>query len=234
MRSPANRGPETAYTTQRTLGSGRVGWVGRWNEGAIADLTVVEQVMDRVTGRVGVSRALPVALKDRLLSNRGATELPVLRGVTIVPDDWVGTVVVGHPNYFGRFEPVCDCDHEIRLTGAWAALRSMPGGSVAIRTAEQLPTTIAEGRLADARLVARRLGQLPGVQTALRIQSPIIVVVTPGTDQAVETALPGVTVLGRDFPEYPGGVRIELPGDVGDFDGVRYAGALEELLRRKA
>ncbi len=200
-----NRGLETPYTGSRTLGS----------------------------LRVGVSRALPVALKNRLLAKPGTVELPVLRGITVVPDGWSGTVIFGHPNYFGRFEPPCGCEHEIRYTGAWASLRDMPERADPMQTADPVPAAFAEQRLADARLIARRLGQLPGVQVAVRIQSPIVVVVTPGIEVNIETSIAGTTILGRDFPEYPGGLRIELPADVGDFDVVRYAGALEQFLRQE-
>jgi hypothetical protein len=62
----------------------------------------------------------------------------------------------------------------------------------------------------------------------------VIVVLLPFSPGTYLQALLGVTALHGDFPEYPGGVRIELPVDAVGFDLTRYAANLERLIKEEA
>jgi hypothetical protein len=195
---------------------------------------LAERVTTVMHGRLGVSRALPPGLKGILLDIDGAIEFPALRGQTVVPDDWDGSVVLGHPNYFGRFEPRARESIDIRLTGSWAALDSVPPDARVIEVDDPAPVSQAEAALAAARRLAKRLQQLRGVQIAVRPQSPIVVALVSKTIRSGDMGIAGVSVLGAAFPEFPGGVRIEIPADAIGGDIVRYADDLERRVAREA
>ncbi len=120
------------------------------------------------------------------------------------------------------------------LTGAWTQLRPVPEGVSVVAVEGAVPGTVAQETLAEVRRLAKRLRQLRGVQVAIRPQSPVIVVLLPFSPGTYLQALPGVTALDRDFPEYPGGVRIELSVDAVGYDLNRYAANLERLIMEEA
>jgi len=172
-------------------------------------------------------------MKDVLLETDGAIELPVLRGRTLVPSDWEGTVVLGHPNYFGRFEPVGPGREEVRLTGTWSALRPVPPTAAVVAMRSAVSNETATASLEAIRRLSKRLKQLPGVALAVRPQSPVLIVLTPDAVMSDGPWVHDVSVLGGDFPEFPGGIRIEMPTDVTGSDLVRYADDLERRLTKE-
>ena len=101
-------------------------------------------------------------------------------------------------------------------------------------TEETAAATVAAEALFDVRHLAKRLRQLRGVQLPIRPQSPIIVALLTFSSRSDARALPGLTTLEGDFPEYPGGIRIELPIDATGFDLTRYAASLERMIMEEA
>jgi hypothetical protein len=194
---------------------------------------IVERIVEAAAGGLAVSRALDPRLKRQLLARVGTSELPCVRGRTVVPDTCCDTVVVGYPNYLGVFDRVGG-GRTIMLTGAWTQLRPVPEGVTVVAVEGAVPGTVAQETLAEVRRLAKRLRQLRGVQVAIRPQSPVIVVLLPFSPGTYLQALLGVTALHGDFPEYPGGVRIELPVDAVGFDLTRYAANLERLIKEEA
>lgn len=120
------------------------------------------------------------------------------------------------------------------LTGAWTQLRPVPEGVTVVAVEGAVPATVAQETLAEVRRLAKRLRQLRRVQVAIRLQSPVMVALLPFSPGTHLQALPGVTTLDRDFPEYPGGIRIEPPVDATGFDLTRYATDLERLIMEEA
>lgn len=194
---------------------------------------LVEQIVQIAAGGLAVSRALEPNLKRRLLALAGTRELPCVRGRTVVPDTCTDTVVVGHPNYLGVFDRVGE-GHVIMLTGAWSNLLPAPEGTAVVAVEEPVPGTVAEEALREMRRLAKRLRQLPGVQLAIRPQSPVIVALLPFSPGARLLACPGLSALAGSFPEYPGGVRIERRADEAGSGFTRYAANLEGLIMEEA
>jgi hypothetical protein len=180
-----------------------------------------------------VSRALHPDLKAQLLELQDSAELPCVRGRTVVPESFDGTVVVGHPNYVGVFDDARG-ERMIAFTGRWSALRPVPDGIMVIALEDATPRDVAARALADVRRLAKRLRQRKGVHVAIRPQSPVIVMLLPFSVGADDLAASGVTALNGDFPEYPGGVRIEIPFDAPWFDLNRYAAGLERIFMEEA
>jgi hypothetical protein len=176
---------------------------------------------------------LDPTIKERLLSLPDSKELPCVRGRTVVPDSCADTVIVGHPNYLGVFDDARG-DRTIMLTGRWSGLRPAPGNRTVITLEETAPATVAAEALSDVRHLAKRLRQLRGVQLPIRPQSPVIVALLTFSSGTDARALPGLTTLEGDFPEYPGGIRIELPIDASGFDLTRYAASLERIIMEEA
>ena len=172
-------------------------------------------------------------LKERLLSLPDSRGLPCVRGRTVVPESRADTVIVGYPNHLGVFDDARgDCT--IVLTGRWSGLRPAPEDATVVALEETAPATVAAEALFDVRHLAKRLRQLRGVQLPIRPQSPIIVALLTFSSRSDARALPGLTTLEGDFPEYPGGIRIELPIDATGFDLTRYAASLERMIMEEA
>lgn len=199
----------------------------------MARQVIVARIFEAGGRGLAVSRALDPDLRRQLLARTGTRELPCVRGRTVVPDTWKDTVVVGYPNYLGVFDGGGD-GRLIVLTGAWSGLRPTPDDAMVIAIEEAAPKNVAARALGDVRRLAKRLRQLRGVQVAIRPQSPLIVALLPFSPGPGLLALPGVTALEGDFPEYPGGVRIEPPPDETDSGLSRYAGDLERLITEEA
>jgi len=203
-------------------------------DAAVSQALTTARVVERASGRFGISRALDPVLKKRLLETGRAIELPVLRGRTIVPDTWNDPVVFGHPNHFGAFELPRERRGDIRLLGTWSALSEVPPGDVPVVVEEAMSAGRAVEALGTARLVAKRLRQLPGIHLALRPRSPVVIVLSPRRIRLVRPPVAGLSSLGDDFPEYPGGYRIEIPADVTGPEVLRYAADLEQRLAGEA
>jgi hypothetical protein len=205
------------------------------HRGAAVPETLTAATLAEVpTGHFGVSRALDPELKRTLLECGRATEFPVLRGRTVVPDTWDGPVVFGHPNYLGVFEYSRERGGDVRLTGTWSALKTIPPDDVGVVVERAAPADRSVAALEAARLIAKRLRQLPGINVALRPQAPIVIALSPRRVRPDQPMLPGLTALGGEFPEYPGGYRIEIPDDVSGRDVLRYAADLEQRLAGEA
>ena len=160
-------------------------------------------------------------------------ELSCIRGRTVVPESFDGTVVVGYPNHFGVFDDARG-ERTIALMGRWSELHPVPDGVTANAFEDATTGAVARKALADARRLAKRLRQLKGVQLAIRLQSPVIVLLLPFALHENGLEMRGVTSLESNFPEYPGGVRIEIPLDAAGFDLNRYADGLERVIMEEA
>ena len=180
-----------------------------------------------------MSRALHPEIKGHLLGLPNSTELPCVRGRTVVPKSFDDTIVVGHPNYLGVFDDARG-ERTIAVTGRWSALRPVPDGITVVAMEDAASTDVATQALADVRRLAKRLRQRKGVQVAIRPRSPVIVMLLPFSVEENDLGMPGVTSLNGDFPEYPGGVRIEIPLDAAGFDLTRYAAGLEQVIMEEA
>ncbi len=194
---------------------------------------IVEGIIAASSGGMAISRALDPKLRCRLLEQAGARELPCVRGRTVVPDACNGTVIVGYPNYLGVFDRI-GSNRTIAIVNAWSSLRPVPADATVMAIEETVPRATAEEALRQTRRLSKRLRQLRGVEVAIRSQGPVIVVLLPFFPGDRVLALPGVTALGSDFPEYPGGVRIEPPLDAVRSGLTRYAANLERVITEEA
>jgi hypothetical protein len=186
-----------------------------------------------ISGPIAISRALPPDVKTQLLGRPDSSELPCVRGRTFVPASCRDTLVVGYPNYLGVFDEA-RADRTILVTGRWSGLRQVPKDAEVIVIEEAATSAIAAEALADVRHLAKSLRQLKGVQLAIRPQSPIIIVLLPASLEPDARLLPGMTPLAGEFPEYPGGLRIEIPLDDTGFDISRYASCVKRLIAEEA
>ena len=191
-----------------------------------------DAVAELLDGPFGYSRALAPGLRLRLEALSGSEELPFVRGRVVLPDDFDSMVVVGFPNYLGVFEeqPTADA---VYITGRWSRLRSLPDQSRSVATEPCVDPQSAIVALEDGRLLAKRLRQLPGVQIAIRPQSPILTLLLPRVLERMGEQ-PGISLLGDLYPEFPGGIRIELPQDARSADLNRYAATIEETISQEA
>lgn len=182
-------------------------------------------------GPFGFSRALPPGLRRSLRALPGAEELPFVRGRTVLPAHYERPVVVGHPNFFGLFERPAS-EHLVCVTGRWSNLRPLPPDAAVAETDASVPLDVATDALAAARMLAKRMRQLPGVHLAFKLQSPILILLVPRVESVRGT--PGVEVVSGAYPELPGGLRIELAEDALGTDLSRYAATLEQTISQEA
>lgn len=167
------------------------------------------------------------------MSLPGSVELPCVRGRTVTPAFLDAALVAGYPNYLGVFDDARG-ERTILLTGRWSALRAVPDGVTKIAIEDPAPESVAATALAGARYLVKRLRQMKGVQVAIRPQCPVVVALLPFSFKPGDLELPGVTPMESDFPESPGGVRIEVPYDDAGFDVTRYAAELERIIVEEA
>ena len=191
-----------------------------------------EAVAELLDGPFGYSRALAPGLRRRLQALSGSQEFPFVRGRIVLPDDFDRMVIVGFPNYLGVFEeqPTADA---VYITGRWSRLRSLPDQARSVAAEPCVNPQLATAALESGRLLAKRLRQLPGVQIAIRPQSPILTLVLPRVRETMSEQL-GISLLGGLYPELPGGIRIELPQDARTADLNRYAATVEETISQEA
>ncbi|MGB9359551.1 MAG: hypothetical protein WCC01_13450 [Acidimicrobiia bacterium] len=191
-----------------------------------------EAIAGLLDGPFGYSRALAPGLQDSLRALPGSQQLPFVRGRVVVPEDFVSTVVVGFPNYFGVFEDQ-QVANAVYVTGRWTRLRILPENARSVGLDPSAEPHLAAELLESGRLLAKRLRQLAGVQIAIRPQSPILTLLVPRVNE-IAGEIPGVKLLGRRYPELPGGIRIELPPDARGAELSRYAASVEETISQEA
>lgn len=194
---------------------------------------MVNRITNVTSGPVAVSRALPSDIKELLLDRPDARELPCIRGRTVVPAAFRDTLVVGWPNHLGVFD-TARADRTTMLTSRWSGLRPTPEWASVVALEDTVPQEIAAKALADARKLVKDLRQLKGVRPAIRPQSPIVIVLLPFSPGREARLLPGMMPLDDDLPEYPGGIRIEMPLDATGLDVTRYAASLRLLIAEEA
>lgn len=118
----------------------------------------------------------------------------------------VALALVEQPNWFGRIERQPTGSLSVITIRWWA-----DAGAAADISADQ-----HSGDVAAARNLAGRLRQLPGVTLPHgHPESPWFIVSFPGNAKATAAQLegagfPGCRVLGSGYPEFPGGMRIEV------------------------
>jgi hypothetical protein len=150
----------------------------------------------------------------------------------VVPADYERPVVVGHPNYLGGFESA-RCARSIYLTGRWSLLQPIPEGVDTVVVAPSHPRQLAASALENARRLAKHIRQIPGAYVAFKPRSPILVLLLPHA--VAGDALPDtMNALGGEYPEFPGGLRIELTADVTATEISRYAAIIEQVISREA
>lgn len=191
-----------------------------------------ETVAAHLDGPFGYSRALAPGLRDSLSALPGSRELPFVRGRVVIPDDFSHTVVVGFPNYLGMFEDQPGAN-AVYITGRWTRLRALPANSRSVALEASAEPHLAAETLESARLLTKRLRQLAGVQIAIQPQSPILTVLVPRVSETLGEP-PGMALLGGLYPEFPGGIRIELPQDARSAELSRYAATVEEIISQEA
>lgn len=193
---------------------------------------LIEGIVEAAAGPFGFSRALEPDIRQLLSACPDAQELPAVRGRTVIPAGFEDPVVVGHPNYLGRFEAE-PSSPLICVTGAWSALQPVPDDATTLGRKSTHPRSLATHALESARLLAKRVRQIPGVQLAFRPHSPILILLLP--HGATGHALPDtMKTLGNEYPEFPGGLRIELTSDVTPSEITRYAAAIERIIGQEA
>jgi len=202
-------------------GSGRIA--------AVPPALIATEVVRAAGGPFGFSRALPPEMRRDLAGTGVGVELPTVGGRTVIPADWEHPVVLGHPNYFGRFE-TDPPRGTILVTGRWANLHPKPPGMLEIEDRAAVAAPLAADLLERARHLAKRLAQHRGVHIPFAPQAPVIVALLPRSVHPDLAAADLVALLAGDFPEFPGGIRIELPARSDTAGGVRYAERLERLV----
>jgi hypothetical protein len=191
-----------------------------------------ERIAALFEGPFCYSRALDPEIRRDLRTRADSEELPFVRGQTVIVENETRPVVLGHPNYLGVFESRHD-GPSILLTGRWSALRPTSPEAPIIVSEPALDRNAAERALDGARALRKRLRQIRGIQSAWKPQSPVLIVLLPRVASPVtEVATVSSTVL--SYPELPGGIRLEIVGDVSTSDITRYAASLEEAIIREA
>lgn len=182
----------------------------------------------------GYSRALEPEIRRELRRLPAAQELPAIRGRTVIPADYRHPVVAGHPNYLGAFERVGESSTRlICLTGAWSALQPVPEGAATVVAHPSHARQVATSALEDARRLGKLAKQIPGVHLAFKPKSPILILLLPRA--VVSSALPETMIaLDGEYPELPGGLRIELTPDVTTMGITRYAAIIEQVVSQEA
>lgn len=193
---------------------------------------ISESVAEAARGPFGFSRTLAPKVRQLLSELPDAQELPAVRGRTVVPAGFEHPVVVGHPNYLGGFE-TRSAASLISLTGRWSLLQPIPEGVDTVAVAPSDPRHLATSALEEARRLAKQVRQIPGVHLAFKPRSPILVLLLP---HAVDgNALPEtMNALAGEYPELPGGLRIELTTDVTATEISRYASIIEQVISQEA
>lgn len=183
---------------------------------------LIDTIAEVPAERVFVARALEPTLRRRVVEAWDATELPFVRGRTVMPPGLGDRdlVVAGHPNHLGVFD--VSAGSWLAVTGRWSSLREPVGAVASVAVQPPADRREAEAALATAEAFARRVRQLRGATVAFPVESPVVVVLLDRDPVPVAVMAPGWSPL-EDFFELPGGLRVE----VRDGDADRYASTLE-------
>ncbi|MEN8234003.1 MAG: hypothetical protein ABFR89_03680 [Actinomycetota bacterium] len=177
------------------------------------------------TAPLWVSRALEPGLRDELTKAIGVSELPILRGRTVVPESIEGTVILGHPNYLGRFEHPPNAP-VLWIPGLWSELRPLPDGARVTALTSSGTVEETQRHVERTRRFAKQLRQISGVDLVAMPETPVLVILAAFNPSEHVDSLRGVSRLGADFPELPGAVRIEVPLDMTGPRFDRYAASV--------
>lgn len=190
---------------------------------------IVGEIIAAAGGRsLAVSRAAHPDLIKRLRSITEIAVLPISGGRTI----WAATppntfVTVDTPNYLGITEPPPSVPHFITVVRI--AGMELVGRLIDATT----PQTIAPR---DVQRLQKRLASCGGVVSYhRRVAAPWFTILASNPDVLTQPAIPEVAaaVLGPDFADVPGGVRIAVGPDASTRDLGRYAAAVEEVIAAK-
>ncbi len=184
--------------------------------------TPVDAIAAAVAGRRAlVSRGIRPGVRAGLAAvGVDLTEVPVVRCVAAPPVLEPGEVfVAGCPNHLGGFDPT---------PPATIAVVRRPGprveGSIdAIVDDRETGWSGFEAATTTARSLAKHLDQIRGVRVVCRPASPIVIVLTPVSGERFGGLEPFPTVALGGYPEFPGGVRIEIPDGFERADVAAYA-----------
>lgn len=156
--------------------------------------------------------------------------LPVISGRTVwaTSDKTEWLHVVEQPNYFGRFETRSPSAEAVATVRRWQG--GVDAGAV-LQVDVGLPSDM--GRVAQS--LTGRLLQVPGVKLPHgRAESPWFIVSLPGDPEKVsqllhEEGFDTSTSLGVRYPEFPGGLRIEVAWPTKDNE--RFARLIETAVK---
>lgn len=197
---------------------------------------VVSRIRDHLDGveRVFVSRGLAPGWRDGLAAKTRTVELPCVRGEAVLPPD-LGhddVVIIGHPNWLGRFDPAPLHARAIVIAEPrLGAHRPLPSGEAVVVGGVADPETATAG-WHRARKLAKALKQLSGVMPAYGTPQSAVFIVLLGVDPGpMAGVLPGpAEAVSGAYPELPGGVRLDASG-VAETDVAAYAAAMEYAVR---
>lgn len=167
-------------------------------------------------------------LRD-LAGEVACTVVPVVGGQTVWsagPEAFVP--VIEQPNWFGRIEKTSPHDERAITLLWWKQAASADTATIAAYR--------SAGSMAATRNLAGRLRQIPGVGLPHgQPESPWFVVSLPGNASNVAERLrlggfAGCRPLGMEFPEFPGGMRIEVAWSAADNE--QFAVVLQRSLER--
>jgi hypothetical protein len=186
---------------------------------------VVAAIREVGADRVYLARALDPALRRGVTSALAVYELPFIRGRTVTPAhlDDTDLLVAGHPNHLGVFD--LPATRWLAILGPGSSLREPVGAVATIDTRPDVDRKTDREALEEATVVAKRAAQIPGVAVAFPVESPVLVLLLAVDPRSVAVTAPGASSL-DEFPELPGGLRIEV--GAGDAEG--YASILNRAV----
>lgn len=183
-----------------------------------------------------LARALDPRLRERIADlGVDSDELPHVEGRTVVPNG-IGAaalVVVGRPNYLGRFDTANGADHVLAVAdGAASSLEPQLEGAETVVIGPAVPRAAAGVATEQARLLLKRLRQLPGVTPAFMPSTSTLILLLRSDAPAVADAFSAgpATALSRDYPEFPGGLRVSVPPGMARRELDAYAASLQAAI----
>lgn len=186
--------------------------------------------------RCFVARALDPQLRQKIAARDvDSLELPHVRGRTVIPEG-IGAgalVVVGRPNYLGRFDTAGGARRVLVVAdGAATNLEASLEGTETVVIGPTVPAAAVRVATEQARLLVKRLRQLPGVTPAFMPSTPIVILLLGGGASVVADAFSAgpATALSGDYPEFPGGLRLSLPPGMARRELDAYAASLEAAI----
>ena len=165
---------------------------------------------------ISISRATDEETRRPLAAMCDVEELPTVGGRTVWPLA-TRTAVVEQPNHWGWATP------------------EVPAGSIVVDHRHEADW---DRRCTLARRLRKSLETLPSVVTACGFAAPWFVVLLPvagavAERRAIDQGVTGVTATAPDRPEFPGGIRVEVPfGADGDWLATCVASVAETVNSR--